>query len=215
MFSSLFWGSTFCGVYIPCIYSQVRLSHRGRFRSLLLCPLSVEHCYFASFKIRRTSYLPTQLHAARQNSLVEWRWWWSDYGKSLPGEFISRLKIEQNCRLFLDIFSSAIMNDSFMTLTPRLKVDVKCVSQQWNWITVTNYFGTPPANWVHGYQYFEHGTWVWTKGFRRYLHIAKDRSRNFPLNSTRVRALGWSLLWIFSGFLNFFFLGRVCGANHF
>ena len=36
-----------------------------------------------------------------------------------------RLKIEQKCPLFLDIFSSAIMNDLFMTFTSRLKVDAK------------------------------------------------------------------------------------------
>ena len=52
---------------------------------------------------------------------------WSDYKKSLPGDFIRfRLKIKQNCRLFLDIFNSAIMNDLFMTFTSRLKVDAKC-----------------------------------------------------------------------------------------
>ena len=46
---------------------------------------------------------------------------WSDYRKSLPGDFIRiRLTIKQNCRLFLDIFSSAIMNDLFMTFTSRL-----------------------------------------------------------------------------------------------
>ena len=71
----------------------------------------------------------------------------SDYRKSLPGEFIRiRLKIEQNCRLFLDIFIGAIMNDLFMTFTFRLKVDAKCVYQQSNWITVANYFGTPPPD---------------------------------------------------------------------
>ena len=56
---------------------------------------------------------------------------WSDYRKSLPGQFIRiRLKIEQNRRLFLDIFISAIMNDLFMTFTSRLKVDAKCVYRQ-------------------------------------------------------------------------------------
>ena len=51
-----------------------------------------------------------------------------DYRKSLPDDFIRiRLKIEQNCRLFWDIFSSAIMNDLFMTFTSRLKVDAKCI----------------------------------------------------------------------------------------
>ena len=42
----LFWGCTFCGVYIPCISSHARGSYRRRFRSLLLCPLSVERYYF-------------------------------------------------------------------------------------------------------------------------------------------------------------------------
>ena len=89
----------------------------------------------------------------------------SDYRKSLPGDFIRiRLKIEQKCHLFWDIFVSAIMNDLFMTFTSRLKVDAKCVHQQWNWITVANSFGTPTADWVHGYLYFEPGAWIWTKG---------------------------------------------------
>ena len=135
---------------------------------------------------------------------------WSDYRKSLPGDFIRiRLKIEQNYRLFLDIFFSAIINDLFMTFISRLKVDAKCVYQQWNWITVANYFGTPPADWVHGYLYFEPSAWIWTKGFRRYLHIVKNWSGKFSLNSSRVRALGWPLLGIFSGFFIFFLGGSV------
>ena len=47
--------------------------------------------------------------------------------------------------MFLDIFSSTIMNDLFMIFTSRLKVDAKCVYQQSNWMTVANYFGTTPA----------------------------------------------------------------------
>ena len=55
----------------------------------------------------------------------------SDYRKYLPGQFISiRLKIEQNCHLVLDIFSSAIMNDLTMTFTFKLKMDAKCADQQ-------------------------------------------------------------------------------------
>ena len=138
------------------------------------------------------------------------RQFWSDYRKSLPGDFIRiRLKIEQNYRLYLDIFFSAIINDLFITFISRIKVDAKCVYQQWNWITVANYFGTPPADWVHGYLYFEPGAWIWTKGFRRYLHIVKNWSGNFSLNSSRVRALGWPLLGIFSGFFWFFLGGSV------
>ena len=45
----LFWGCTFGGVYIPCIYSHARWSYRRRFRWLLLCPLSVDRCYFFFF----------------------------------------------------------------------------------------------------------------------------------------------------------------------
>ena len=56
---------------------------------------------------------------------------WSDYRKSLPGDFIRiRLKIEQNYRLYLDIFFSAIINDLFITFISRIKVDAKCVYQQ-------------------------------------------------------------------------------------
>ena len=55
----------------------------------------------------------------------------SDYRKYLPGEFIrNRLKIEQNHRSFLDVYSGAIMNDLFVTFTSRLKVDAKYVYQQ-------------------------------------------------------------------------------------
>ena len=92
----------------------------------------------------------------------------SDYRKYLPGQLIRiRPKIEVNCVLFLDIVSSAIMNDLSMTFTSGLKVGVKCIYQQWNWITVANYFGTPPDGWVHGYLYFEPGAWIWTKGFNQ------------------------------------------------
>ena len=88
-------------------------------------------------------------------------------------------------------------------------MDAKCVYQQWNWITVAKYFGTPPADWVHGYLYFEPGAWIWTKGFRRYLHIVKNWSGKFSLHSSRVRALGLPLLGIFSGFFWFFLGGSV------
>ena len=55
----------------------------------------------------------------------------SDYRKYLLGQLIRiHLRIEQNCLLFLDFFSSAIMNDLSMTFTSRLKMDAKCVYQQ-------------------------------------------------------------------------------------
>ena len=40
---------TFGRVYVPCSYSHARWSYLRRFRSLLLCPLSVESYYFPSF----------------------------------------------------------------------------------------------------------------------------------------------------------------------
>ena len=45
----LFWGCTFGGVCVPCIYSHAGWSYCRRFRSLLLCPLSVECYYFPLF----------------------------------------------------------------------------------------------------------------------------------------------------------------------
>ena len=51
--------------------------------------------------------------------------------KYLPDLFIKiRLKIEENCRLCLDIFCSAIMKVLPMTFTSRLMLDAKCVYQQ-------------------------------------------------------------------------------------
>ena len=64
----------------------------------------------------------------KKNVLCVYR---SDYRKSLLGQIMRiLLKIEQNCRLFLDIFSSATVNDLFMTFTSRLMVDATCVYQQ-------------------------------------------------------------------------------------
>ena len=44
-----FRGYTFGGVYIPCIYSHAWCTYCRRFRSLSLCPLSVERYYFPLF----------------------------------------------------------------------------------------------------------------------------------------------------------------------
>ena len=72
-----------------------------------------------------------RLSAAKADLYHAFEAYLSDYRKSLPSDFIRiRLKIEQNYRLFWDIFFSAIMNDLFMTFISRLKVDVKCVYQQ-------------------------------------------------------------------------------------
>ena len=122
-------------------------------------------------------------------------------GSSYENSSKKRAKVS----LVLDIFSRAIMNDLTTTFTPGLKMDAKCANQQRNWIRVATYFGTPPADWVHGYLYFEHGAWIWTKGIRRCLHSVKNLSGKFSLNSARVRALGWPLLELFSGFFWFFF----------
>ena len=80
------------------------------------------------------------------------------------------------------------------------------IGSQWRTI-----LGHPPADWVHGYLYFEPGAWIWKKGFRRHLHIVKNWSGNFSLNSTRVRALGWLLLGIFFLQIFWFFWGGFVG----
>ena len=41
-----FLGWTFGGVYVPCIYSHARWSYYRRFRSVVVCPLSVKCYYF-------------------------------------------------------------------------------------------------------------------------------------------------------------------------
>ena len=47
-----------------------------------------------------------------------------------------------------------------------------------------------------------------------YLHIVKKLSGNVSLNSARVHALGWPLLWLAEGsFLKKNFR-LLCGANH-
>ena len=54
----------------------------------------------------------------------------SDYSKCLPILFYAESsKNRQNCRLCLDIFSSAIMHDLTMTLTSRLKIGTKYANQ--------------------------------------------------------------------------------------
>ena len=55
----LFWGCTFGGVYIPCIYLHARWSYHRQFRYLLLCPLSVKRYYFHLF-VDETDQLCTQ-----------------------------------------------------------------------------------------------------------------------------------------------------------
>ena len=131
--------------------------------------------------------------------------------QEIPSGWLYKNSSKNRAKLSLVLrhFSSAIINDLSMTFPSRLKVDTKCVYQRSKWITAANYFGTLPADRVHGYLYFESDAWIWTNGFRRYLHIVKNRSGNFSLNSTRVRALGWPLLGFFSGFFWFFLRGSV------
>ena len=97
------------------------------------------------------------------------------------------------------LFSSAIMNDLFVTFKTKLKMDVKCVYQQWNWITAANYFGTPPANWVHGYLYFEPGARISTKGFRRYLQIVEKWSGFFFFKFNQGTCPWMAFAWNFFG----------------
>ena len=106
-----------------------------------------------------------------------------------------RLKMEQNCRLFLDI------NDLTLTFTSRLKMDAKCAHQRWFWIRVANYSWTPPVDWVHGYLCFEPGAWIWTEGFRRFCILWKiylEIFFKFSQGTYPWRAFTWIFFfWIF------------------
>ena len=76
------------------------------------------------------------------------------------------------------------------------------------WRTI---LGNPQLIELMGIFILSQAVWIWTMGFRRYLHIVKNLSGNFSLNSTRVRALGWPLLGFFRDFSAF--LRGVCGGK--
>ena len=83
-------------------------------------------------------------------------------------------KIEENCPLFLNNYSIAIMNDLTMTFTSRLKMNAKCANQQWNWIRVVNYFGTPPPDWMLGLYVLSLVRGSELRGSDVYLHTVKQ-----------------------------------------
>ena len=100
--------------------------------------VSVSLCLFLSLAHTHTHTRAPYTHTFKHtHTHTEHR---SGYRKSLPGQFIRiRLKTEQNCRLFLDIFSSAIMNDLFMTFIFTSQGGCQmCLT------AVVNYFWTPP-----------------------------------------------------------------------
>ena len=55
------------GVYIPSTYSHARWSYRRRFRFLLLCPLSMERCYFPLYTAFTFGYDLTVNHTFVSN----------------------------------------------------------------------------------------------------------------------------------------------------
>ena len=121
----------------------------------------------------------------------------SDYRKYLPGQVIRiHLKIEENCHLFLDTFNSVLMNDLTTTLTSRLKMDAKCANQ-WNWIRAATYFGTSPADWVHGCLCFEPGAEIWTKRFRRVSATCDKIIRTFFFKFIQDTCPWLTFAWIF------------------
>ena len=84
--------------------------------------------------------------------------------REIPSGSIIRmcLKIDKICRLFWDIFSSEWFDHDFC-----IQAQDGC-QMRWSAVKLDQsgkVFGTPPADWVHGYLYFELGTWISTKGF--------------------------------------------------
>ena len=74
---------------------------------------------------------------------------------------------------------------------------------------VANYFGTPPADWVYGYLCFEPGAWMWTKGFRRYLHIVKKIIWKFFFKFKQGTCPWMAFAWKFFGIFRNFLRGSV------
>ena len=104
----------------------------------------------------------------------------SDYKKYLPGQLVRiRLKIEQNCRLLLDTFSSAIINDLFTTFTSRLKVDAKCVYQHFGGL----FWNTPS------------GLSAWVSVF---LAWRVDLNNGVPTSSAYCEKLIWKFFFKFN-----------------
>ena len=86
-------------------------SVRGRFINLVsfVSNKSTTDAYFNLSVMGQVAQADSNTHVYAQKV-------WPDYRKYLPGQLIRiRLKIEQNCRLFFDILSSAIINELFMT----------------------------------------------------------------------------------------------------
>ena len=71
-------------------------------------------------------------------------------GQTTGDTFWIKLKIssknrEKNCRLFLDIFSSAITNDLIMVFTSRFKMDAKCAKSAVKLDQSGELFGDTPS----------------------------------------------------------------------
>ena len=83
--------------------------------------------------------------------------------------------------------------------------------QQWNWITVSNYSGIPPADWVHGYLYFEPGAWIWTKGVPTLFALCEKLIWKFFFKFKQGTCPWMAFAWIFFflGFFWFFWGGSV------
>ena len=114
------WDS--CGLDFICLLSR-RLNNRGRACMWTRVPSIVTLSLTQQGRACMWTRVPSivTLSLTQQGRACMWtrvpsfflcRLHRSDYRKYLPGQFVRiRLKIEQNCRLFVDIFSSAIINN--------------------------------------------------------------------------------------------------------
>ena len=170
-----------------------RMSTIFRYWSQSLLVLQVDRCSLCScsFLVILERGSPAAISGERSPFIsVFWVAAGQTTGNAFRVNLWIRLKIEQNCRLLWYIFSSAIMNDLSTTFTSRLKLDAKCVYQQWNWITVANYFGTHlpshplPADWAHGLSVF----WAWRM----------DLNKGVPMLFAYCEKLIWNFFFKFN-----------------
>ena len=139
----------------------------------------------------------------------------SNYRKYRPGHF-TRIgpKIEQTCRLFLDIFSSAIMNDLFMTFTFQAQGGCQmclsaveldhCAEPFWDtssWLSA----------WVSVF-------WAWrmdlNKGLPTFFAYCEKLIWKFFSKFNQGTCPWMAFASNFFGIFLIFLLRRVCVANH-
>ena len=74
---------------------------------------------------------------------------------------------------------------------------------------MANYFGTPPADWVRGYLYFEPGAWIWTMGVSTLFAYCEKLIWKFFFKFNQGTCPWMTFAWNFFRIFWFFWGGSV------